>query len=529
MKIVCKSLLTPFALCLTSAAVSSQEQEAVAEAAVKAATTPGHESDDSMSLRSDPTDAQITDAIEDELQSDPAVVTTRIDTVTADGIVTLTGSVDNLLAKQRAARLAMAVRGVKAVVNRIAVTDSGRSNRAIRFEVGQALLLDPATEAYKIDMDVTDGQKVTLTGDVESYAEKRLAERVASGVRGVRSLDNQLTVDFKTDRLDFEVKNDIQGQLRWNRFLDGARVTVQLNDGHASFRGVVGSAAEKYELERTAWVAGVKSVDVSGVGVERWARDPDLRANKYASKSDSEVQQAVESALRHDPRVLSFNVQVAAEGGAVTLRGTVDNLKAKRAAGQNAENCVGVWRVNNRVKVRPETLLEDAAIAVAIEQALLRDPWVEGFQITVGVKNGTATLDGSVDNTFDRARADDVAARVIGVERVRNQLTITDPTLYGYDPHVEWWYSPTEFDWYNIYAPVVSRSADNVIRTDIRNKLWWSPFVDEGQVTVKVEGGCATLSGTVDSLAESMAAIENAYEGGAVRVVNDLTVGGDSQ
>jgi hypothetical protein len=35
----------------------------------------------------------------------------------------------------------------------------------------------------------------------------------------------------------------------------------------------------------------------------------------------------------------------------VTLTGTVDNLKAKRAAEQDAKNTVGVWRVTDLLKV----------------------------------------------------------------------------------------------------------------------------------------------------------------------------------
>lgn len=521
-------LLSPIVLCLTTIGVTAQQEPS--KATVEAPVTLAHESDDSMAMRVDPTDAQITDAIDDELRSDPAVIATRIDTMTADGIVTLTGSVNNLLAKQRAARLAMAVRGVKAVVNRVSVQESGRSNQAIRYDVSDALLLDPATDSYSIHAEVSGGQDVTLFGDVQSYAEKRLAGLVASGVRGVRSLDNQLEVNYKQERTDPEIQNDIEGKLDWNRFIDGALVTMHTKGGNVSFRGVVGSATEKHELERAAWVVGVKSVDVSKVGVERWARDPDLRGNKYAHKPDAALQQAVAATLRQDPRVLSFHVQTDVEHGAVTLRGTVDNLKAKRAAAQNAENCVGVWHVDNRLKVRTATPIDDAVTTAAIERALLRDPWVEGFDITVNVKDGTASLYGVVDTMFDRARADDVAARVSGVESVRNLLTAVDYTTYGYyDPRVDWWYSPSNLAWYDLHMPWVSRQSDPDIRADICNKLWWSPFVDDDQIDVQVSDGCAMLTGTVESVPELMSAVEKAYEGGAIRVVSKLTVGGDTQ
>jgi len=48
--------------------------------------------------------------------------------------------------------------------------------------------------------------------------------------------------------------------------------------------------------------------------------------------------------------------------------------------------------------------------------------------------------------------------------------------------------------------------------------------VDEGQVNVSVFDGVVTLTGNVETLSERRAAEENAYEGGAKKVKNNLTV-----
>jgi Flp pilus assembly secretin CpaC len=91
----------------------------------------------------------ITDAVEDELQLDQAVPAYEINVAAVDGIVTLSGSVDNLLAKERAARIARTVKGVRAVVNKIQVIPPLlRSDGEIREEVNDALLWDAATESY---------------------------------------------------------------------------------------------------------------------------------------------------------------------------------------------------------------------------------------------------------------------------------------------------------------------------------------------------------------------------------------------
>ena len=47
-----------------------------------------------------------------------------VDVQTADGVVTLTGSVDDLLAKRRAVALAETIKGVKSVIDEIKVNSS---------------------------------------------------------------------------------------------------------------------------------------------------------------------------------------------------------------------------------------------------------------------------------------------------------------------------------------------------------------------------------------------------------------------
>lgn len=64
--------------------------------------------------------------------------------------------------------------------------------------------------------------------------------------------------------------------------------------------------------------------------------------------------------------------------------------------------------------------------------------------------------------------------------------------------------------------------ADLEIEEDIRDELFWSPFVDDDQVRVTVENGIAQLAGVVDTPRERLAAVENAVEGGAIGVENKL-------
>jgi len=468
-------------------------------------------------------DPAITDAVEDEFFFDRAVPFNDLDVSSNEGIVTLTGDVDNILAKERAVRLAETVKGVRSVINRITVQPpEKRSDEEIQKDVKTALLRDPATESFEVNVHVEDGE-VTLGGTVGSWQERELAAVVAKGVRGVTALNNYVKVDYQTDRLDREIKSEIEQTLLWDAFVDHALIDVNVEDGRVRLDGVVGSAAEKRQAVIDAYVAGVISVSDDDLEVKRWARDEDLRKTKYVARSDEEIREAVEGAMLYDPRVYSFNVVPKVSAGMVSLRGMVDNLKAKRAAEQNARNTVGVISVKNRLKVRPPGTVGDQELAQRVREALQRDPFVEQYEVTVTVVDGTAYLNGTVDTYFEKAQADDVVSRVVGVVEVRNNIDVDYPgTPIVYDPYLYDWY-PYGHYWYD-YAPRYSVKSDWEIRKDIEDELWWSPYVDSDDVTVTVDDGVARLTGTVDSWMEYRAATENALEGGAIRVYNDLDV-----
>ncbi|QJA06592.1 BON domain-containing protein [Thermosulfurimonas marina] len=64
-------------------------------------------------------------------------------------------------------------------------------------KVKLALIKDPVTKARKIDVDTVNGV-VTLTGAVETEAERRRAEEVARSVPGVRGVVNNLRVEKRS-------------------------------------------------------------------------------------------------------------------------------------------------------------------------------------------------------------------------------------------------------------------------------------------------------------------------------------------
>jgi osmotically-inducible protein OsmY len=77
-------------------------------------------------------DSAISDRLETEFRFDPVVPFNTIDVRTAQGVVTLTGWVTNLLAKERATRTSESLRGVLGYDIEIKVTNGMVTLRGIQ-------------------------------------------------------------------------------------------------------------------------------------------------------------------------------------------------------------------------------------------------------------------------------------------------------------------------------------------------------------------------------------------------------------
>jgi hyperosmotically inducible protein len=153
-------------------------------------------------------DAAVTGLVKAKLAADLTVPAYRIDVDTTNGVVTLTGNLDDIVAKERALQTAQETRGVKQVVDMIAIRrpdgtgdapSPGRTigtaldDSGITLEVKGRLISDPLVEARHIDVDTRDGV-VYLTGTVHTPKERDRAVELARNTKGVRDVQANLAV-----------------------------------------------------------------------------------------------------------------------------------------------------------------------------------------------------------------------------------------------------------------------------------------------------------------------------------------------
>jgi osmotically-inducible protein OsmY len=242
-------------------------------------------------------------------------------------------------------------------------------------------------------------------------------------------------------------------------------------------------------------VAGVHAVDDGNLDVEWFAPNTMQRETPYVTMTDEEIENAVHDALLQDPRVWSFEVHADSDYGVVTLTGTVDNLKASKAAEEDARDTIGAWRIKNHLKVRPATYVSDEQIISNVGKALKRDPYLDRHDLRVSAYNGKVFLYGNVDSEFEKMEAEDAAFRVPGVIEVADYLQVHEETAW-------------QSDW--------------DIKDAVEDQLFWDTDVDSTKVAVSVNDGVVTLTGNVGTWYEYMEAARDAFRGGAKDLKNEL-------
>ncbi len=442
-------------------------------------------------------DSDITAVIESEFLFDRVVDMNAIDVETRKGVVSLSGTVDNLLVKERAKKITAGIKGVRSIVDRTVVGPSiDVSDDKVREAVKAALLKDPAADSYEVDVSVEDGV-VTLSGTVQSWAEKQLCKSVAMGVKGVREIKNTIMIEYGLTRTDAEIKSDIKQRLINDVHVDGHIIDVTVDDGRVKLSGTVAGLIEKNRAEADAWVAGVKSVNTDDLEIVWWVENEIRRRNQTLSRTDMEIQEAVTDAFVYDPRVLSFDIDVTVESGTATLTGIVDNLAAKKAAEQDARNTMGVWRVKNYLKVRPRSVPPNEELEKRVRDQLAMDPFVNLYDVHIDAENGLVYLSGRVNNSYEKNHAEFLTQNVKGVTSIVNNIDF-------------------DYTW--------KKKSDRVIEQNVKDQLLWSLFVNDEDIHVAVDDGIVTLTGKVDNWSELNAAEQNAFKGGAKDVINRLVV-----
>jgi osmotically-inducible protein OsmY len=190
-----------------------------------------------------------------ELEWEPAIDATRLTVDVHDGVVTLTGTTRSLAEKLAAENAVKRLKGVRAVVEGLAVQPADASQRgdaAIAQAAADALERDVRVPRDRVTVTVENGV-VTLEGELEWPYDRELVGRVMSRLTGVTRVDNQLRAAPRVESPD--LRTEIVAALARSARLAAADIRVEVNGRTVILLGNVDSWAELEEAERIAWAA----------------------------------------------------------------------------------------------------------------------------------------------------------------------------------------------------------------------------------------------------------------------------------
>ena len=461
-------------------------------------TTPPIHGQDSPALEK-VSDSEISAAIQADIKDASRIAGGEIAVSSKAGLVSLSGTATSLLDKQMAGEIAKRTRGVGAVLNQLIVVASDRTDDDIRDDVIKVLRINDSVDEPRIAVDVTRGE-VSMTGKVDSLAEKRIAELAASGARGVNAVNNQITVSLSSSRTDEEIAEEIRGLIVHSVYLDDASVQVNVKEHVAQLSGTVPSAQVKDRVAQVAEIWGVSAVDVSELKVDPDRLDDSQRRERYADVTDEMISEALLRSFSSDPIVFSRMdaIESDVKEGVVTLTGRVNRLQIKNRAERLAADIVGVQRVINEIKVEYiDKDVSDMEIIHETQATLRRSAHLDHREIRVHCQRAHVSLYGIVDSELEKRVAEWLADGVTGVVHVNNGLAI-------------------EPEW--------KEKSDEAIKSDLQRKLKYTLFDRSDNIDVTVENGTVILRGEVATWRQWQLVMDLALEAGARHPHNLLNV-----
>ncbi|MGA3007285.1 MAG: BON domain-containing protein [Opitutaceae bacterium] len=187
-----------------------------------------------------------------------------------DGVVTLTGTVQDKQEKDLAADTVENLPGVLSVDNQIKVepTYAEHSDAWIAFKIRGTLLVKASVSALHTSIDVKDGV-VTLGGTADNLAQKELTEVYAKEISWVKSVNNNIVVNnpptagetISENIDDASITSQVKYALLSHKATSAIKTSVTTTNGVVAITGEAGSDAEKSLVTKLAQdVRGTKSV-----------------------------------------------------------------------------------------------------------------------------------------------------------------------------------------------------------------------------------------------------------------------------
>ncbi len=214
-------------------------------------------------------------------------------------------------------------------------------------------------------------------------------------------------------------------------------------------------------------------------------------------KNNEELQKNVVAAINWEPLLQAAEIGVMADGGVVTLSGSVNTYAKKAEAEQAAKNVTGVKTVVENIEVVFNTndSKTDAEITEAIENAFKWNWDIPTEKILISVENGWVFLSGELEWNYQKEAASCAVSNLIGIKGITNTINI------------------------------ITSTKDRIEKEDIEIAIERNGTISNKDICITVLNNVVTLTGNVYSWYQKSEAGRIAWNApGVHQVNNDLYV-----
>ena len=221
-----------------------------------------------------------------------------------------------------------------------------KTDSQIQQDVIRELKWDTRVSETDVGVEV-DGQVVTLTGTVPTYAKQMAAEQAAHRVYGVLDVANDIQVVWPGEQItDTDIAKQVRNALNWELVLPDESVTSTVNHGWVTLKGTVDAFAHREDaIKAVRKLKGVRGVTNQ------------ITVNPRYSATAADVRNEIEDALDRQAVRESNQITVKVADGTVKLAGTVRSWPERRAVIDAAQFTPGVRSVESDIQVDPRAVL----------------------------------------------------------------------------------------------------------------------------------------------------------------------------
>lgn len=215
-----------------------------------------------------------------------------------------------------------------------------KSDAQIKQDILDELVFEPNIDETQIGVIVEDGV-VTLSGVVNEYHKKAVANKVAKRVIGVKAVAEDIEVKYGEDfkKTDKEIAKAAVHALEWNAKIPNEKIMIFVEDGYIYLSGKVAWDYQRKEAEHSLQnLLGVKGV-VNNIEII-----PVAKAKN--------IEEQITQALERSTNLMAKGIRVQVDGDTVQLKGRVHSLKERDLIEKTAYKANGVRHVQNDIVVQ---------------------------------------------------------------------------------------------------------------------------------------------------------------------------------